>query len=251
MADSLNKKSDITNNISVDCVIFGYAEDNLYVLLTQRALKDPKSGKVIFCDYTLQGHHILSGERIDDAARRVLKEKTGLDNIYLKQFYAFGDKSRTKHRNDQLWLKNTYPEVSEYVLTIAYYSLVDKTKVNPDDEHSFSSWFPIDQLPELGYDHKDIFDRALEALQAAVLREPVAFEMLPEKFTLLQVQRLYEAILGVKLDRRNFRKKINQMKYVIPLDEKQNGVPHTPAQYYIFSWDVYHKTKKEKYNISF
>ena len=241
----------ILNNISVDCVIFGYADDSLYVMLTRRELMNAKTGQPLFTDYTVQGHHILTGENVDDAARRVLKEKTGLDNIYLKQFHAFGDISRIQHTNDQLWLKTTYPDVSDYVLTVGYYSLVDKTKVNPDEAHSFSSWFPVAELPELGYDHREIIDKALEALQSAVLKEPVAFELLPEKFTLLQVQRLYEAILGVNLDRRNFRKKINQMKYVIPLDEKQNGVPHTPAQYFIFSWDVYHKTKKEKYNISF
>lgn len=241
----------IINNISVDCVIFGYAEDKLYIMLTKRELTDPETGNILFSDFTIQGHHVLVGENVDDAAKRVLKDKTGLDNIYLKQFHTFGDTDRLLHPNDRLWSRYITPEVEDYVLTVGYYSLVDKTKVNPDEAHRFTTWFPLDELPELGFDHDKIIEKAMEALQSAVLKEPIAFELLPEKFTLLQVQRLYEAILGVTLDRRNFRKKINQMKYVIPLDEKQNGVPHTPAQYYIFSWDVYHKTKKEKYNISF
>jgi 8-oxo-dGTP diphosphatase len=241
----------IINNISVDCVVFGYAEDKMYVLLTKRELLDPDTGITLFSDFNIQGHHVLVGENVDGAAKRVLKDKTGLDSIYLKQFYAFGDTDRLLNPHDRLWSRYMTPEVGDYVLTVGYYSLVDKTKVNPDEAHSFTSWFPLDDLPELGFDHGKIIDKAMEALQSAVLKEPIAFELLPEKFTLLQVQRLYEAILGVTLDRRNFRKKINQMKYVIPLDEKQNGVPHTPAQYYIFSWDVYHKTKKEKFSISF
>lgn len=245
------EQASIINNISVDCVIFGYADDQLYVMLTKREFIDPDTGNILNYDFTIQGAHVLINENVDDAAKRVLKDKTGLDNIYLRQFQTFGNIDRLAQPKDKLWSRLHAPEVEEYVLTVAYYSLVNKSNVNPDEAHGFTSWFPLNDLPELGYDHGIIIGKAVEILQNMVLKEPIAFELLPEKFTLLQVQRLYEAILGVSLDRRNFRKKINQIKYVIPLDEKQNGVPHTPAKYYVFSWDVYHKTKKEKYNISF
>ncbi len=108
-------------------------------------------------------------------------------------------------------------------------------------------WFPVSDLPELGFDHAAILVKALERLRLKLKQEPIGFELLTEKFTLTQVQRLYEAILGTQFDPRNFRKKISQMKYLIPLDEKQTSVRHKPAKLYIFSRDVYERTRKEKY----
>jgi hypothetical protein len=105
----------------------------------------------------------------------------------------------------------------------------------------------VKSLPELGFDHEKILQKALERLRLKLMQEPIGFELLAEKFTLTQVQRLYEAILGTKFDPRNFRKKLSQMKYVIPLDEKQTAVRHKPAQLFIFSRDVYERTRKERY----
>ncbi len=237
------------NNISVDCIIFGFDSGRLNVLLTKRELEDEKTGNIIFTDYTVQGHHVLEGEHIDDAARRVLKDKTGFDNIYLEQFHTFGDPGRIQHERDKLWISAKFPTVAAHVVSVGYCSLVDSTKVKPDTQHQFTSWWPVDKLPLLGYDHAEMIARALDFLRIKIQREPVGFELLPEKFTLSQLQNLYEAILGVSLDRRNFRKKVGQMKFIIPLNEKQKGVAHKPAQVFIFSRDVYDRTKKEKLDI--
>jgi hypothetical protein len=236
----------IIPNLSVDCVVFGFDYKKLNVLLTKRELKDPETGTILFTDYTVQGHHVLEKENIDEAASRVLKDKTGLNNIYLEQFYAFGDTDRMLKERDQLWSKKAYPMVSDHVITVGYFSLVDSSKVNPDTQHPETQWFPVDELPELGFDHEKIIQKALSCLRIKLSREPIGFELLPEKFTLTQMQTLYEVVLGTKFDRRNFRKKVAQMKYVIPLDKKQNGVARKSAQLFIFSRDVYDRTKKEK-----
>jgi 8-oxo-dGTP diphosphatase len=240
----------IINNVSVDCVIFGFHNKTLNVLLTKRELKDDLTNKIIFTDYTLQGHHVLEGENVNDAAVRIFKEKTGLDNVPLKQFYTFGNNNRLLSERDQLWLQVKYPTVTRHVVTIGYFALVDSSKVNPDTDHPDTKWFPFNKLPELAFDHKYITMSALDALRNEIRREPIAFDLLPEKFTLTQLQQLYETIFGVKLDKRNFRKKVAMMKYVIALDEKQTGVAHKPAQVFIFSRDVYEKTKKDKLDLS-
>lgn len=241
----------IISNISVDCVIFGFDNNTLKVLLTKRELKDKETGELLISDYTLQGHHILVGENIDDAAKRVLKDKTGLENIYLEQFQTFGDINRLKHPKDQLWLKTMYPMVSEHVVSVCYYSLVDSTKVNPDLQHPYSSWFPVNELPELGFDHEEMISMALDYLRNKLWREPVGFELLPDKFTLSQLQSLYEAILNTEIDRRNFWKKVSQMKFVIPLDEKHKAGSRKKAQAFIFSKDVYERTRKDKLTLSY
>jgi hypothetical protein len=236
----------IVPNLSVDCVVFGFDHNRLNVLLTKRELKDENTKKVLFTDYTLQGHHILENENLDEAAGRVLKDKTGLENIFLEQFWTFGDINRMKRDRDQLWIQKTNLNISQQVVTVGYYSLVDSSLIMPDQEHQQTKWFPVNKLPVLGFDHEKIINKALECLRIKLSREPIGFELLPEKFTLTQMQKLYEAVLGTKFDRRNFRKKVTQMKYLIPLDEKQKGVAHKPAQVYIFSRDVYDRTKKEK-----
>jgi 8-oxo-dGTP diphosphatase len=245
----MNKKT--INNVSVDCVIFGFSDNSLKVLLTERKLTDENTGKTIVDDFTLQGHHVLVGENLDDAAKRVLKEKTGLENIFLKQFFTFGSAGRIQNPKDQLWTRERYPNISSHVFSIGYYSLVDSSKVNPDRNHRFTKWFPIKSLPELGYDHFDVISTALEYLRKEILREPIAFELLPERFTLGQLQALFESILDIQLDKRNFRKRVGQMKFIIALNEKKNKGTIKPAQLYIFSREVYDKTKKEKINFSF
>jgi hypothetical protein len=236
----------IIPNLSVDCVVFGFDHGKLNVLLTERQLMDEETNEVVFTDYTVQGHHVLEGENLDEAAKRVLLDKTGLNDIYLEQFYTFGNLDRMLNPRDQLWVTKTNPSIGKYVVSVGYYSLVDSSKVNPDEQHQQTKWFHVNDLPELGFDHDMIINKALDVVRMKLQREPIGFELLSEKFTLTQLQKLYEAILGVRFDRRNFRKKINQMKYVIPLDEKQTGVAHKPAQVFIFSRDVYERTKKEK-----
>lgn len=239
------------NNLSVDCVIFGFSNKTLNVLLTKRELKDPDSGMVLFTDFTVQGHHVYKGENINDAASRVLKDKTGFENIFLEQFYTFGDTDRVLKERDQLWIKKKYPMISDHVISVGYCSLVDSSILMPDTSHQDTVWFPIDELPELGFDHAKMISMALDFLRNKLRHQPIGFELLPEKFTLSEMQSLYEVILGTKIDRRNFSKKVAQMKFVIPLNEKQKGVAHRAAQVFIFSKDVYERTKKDKLILSY
>jgi len=241
--------NEIIINVSVDCVIFGIHNSTFSVLLTKRELRDDRTGKMLVSDYTVQGHHVLKGENLDEAAKRVLKEKTGLENIFLKQFYAFGNTDRLIREKDQIWRINNYPMISNHVFSVGYFALVDSAKVSPDSDHPESQWFPARQLPELGYDHKKIIIKALNYLRDEIGREPIGYELLPEKFTLSQLQLLFETVLDIKLDKRNFRKKVTQMKYIIALDEKMSIRGNKPARLYIFSRDVYKKTKKDKNNL--
>lgn len=242
--------SKIIPNISIDCVIFGFDFDQLNVLLVERKLIDEATNNILIDDWTLTGYHIYEEEDVDTAAARILKKVSGLDHIYLEQFYTFGGVNRINHPKDKLWLQNQQEKFSERVVTIGYFSLIDNTTVNLSLKERNVKWFPINDLPEMGFDHPEILVKALERLRMKLRSEPIGFELLPEKFTISQLQRLYEVVIGTTFDRRNFRKKVLQMKYIIPLDEKQKGVKHKPAQLFIFSKEVYEKTKKERFDFS-
>lgn len=238
----------IIPNLSVDCVIFGFDSKELNVLLVERKLTDTKDNSLIFSDFTLTGNHVHTGEDPDDAAVRVLNDLIGSHNIYLEQFHTFGGMSRLSKKKDKLWINNLGLNIAEQVITIGYYSLIDSSSVKIADHQSRNvKWFPVNHLPELGFDHYYILQKALACLQLNLKQEPIGFELLAEKFTLTQVQRLYEAIMGTKLDTRNFRKKLSQVKYIIPLDEKQQAVRHKPAQLFKFSREVYEKSPKERF----
>jgi 8-oxo-dGTP diphosphatase len=238
----------IIPNLSVDCVIFGFDSKNLNVLLVERKLFNEKDGSVVFSDYTLTGNHIQTGEDPDNAAVRVLNDLIGSHGIYLEQFHTFGDITRLSKKKDQLWINSLGVNIADHVITIGYFSLIDSTSVEIAEHQSRQvKWFPVNNLPVLGFDHYEILQKALERLQLKLKQEPIGFELLSEKFTLTQVQLLYEAILGTKLDTRNFRKKLAQVKYIIPLNEKQKAVRHKPAQLFKFSREVYEKTPKERY----
>jgi hypothetical protein len=243
----------ILPNVSVDCVIFGFDFEKLNVLLVERKLKDIKTGEVIINDLTLTGFHIYEDEDVDNAASRILKDITGFENIYLEQFYTFGNTDRVLREKDQLWLKKINQGFADRILTVGYLSLIDSTKVTLEHAHRKIQWYPVESIPDLdlAFDHKQIFDKALEVLRNKVRTEPIAFELLPERFTLTQLQKLFEVIFGIAIDKRNFRKKISQMSYVIPLNEKQKGVPHKPAQLFLFSREVFEKTKKERLGFLF
>jgi 8-oxo-dGTP diphosphatase len=236
----------IVPNISVDCVIFGFDFQKLNVLLVERDMKDEKTGKFLINDHTLAGYHIYEDEDIDSAAARILKDLTGLDNIFLEQFGTFGQLDRVAGEKDQLWFKYIKQGFAERIVTVGYLSLIDNTKVTLKLSDRDVRWVPVNEMEdmEMAFDHKIIFYKALEALQRKVKIEPIAFELLPDYFTLSQLQKLYEALLGASFDKRNFRKKVAQMHYVIALKKKQKGVAHKPAQYYLFSREVYEKTRK-------
>ena len=238
----------IIPNISVDCLVFGFdfKLEQLHIVLKDRKLVSDETGEVIISDYTLTGNHLLENENADEAASRILCDVTGFENIYLEQFHTFSKTDRLTKEKDQLWIKYLNLDIPTHVFSIGYYALVDKNKLVLDEEHQNAHWFPIDELPPLGFDHLDIINKGIECLRKKFKLDPIAYELLPERFTISQLQKLYEAISGTSLDRRNFRKKVSQLKYIIPLDEKQNGVAHKPAQVFLFSKDVYDRTKKEK-----
>jgi hypothetical protein len=246
MYSKLNTNNGKLNpHVSVDCVIFGFDFEELKVLLIERG---PHSSSLVDeRSLTLPGNLIFDDEDLDTSAKRVLKELTGLDDIYLEQFYTFGDPNRVKNVHDQAWLKSVREEPSARVITVAYFSLVNLNSFTPQAS-SFAKkadWFPLSNIPDLAFDHNQILQKALLALKHKLHTEPVGFELLPEKFTLGQLQKLYEVILNASLDKRNFRRKILSKKVLIPLHEKQKGVPHKQAQLYSFDGNKYELMKKE------
>ncbi len=228
------KNQQLNPHISVDCVIFGFDYEQLKVLLVQR--NDSSKNYRL----KLPGSLIRDDENLCQAATRVLEELTGLNNIYLKQFHIFGEPDRIKPGQDHQWLESTTKMKIKRVISVGYYALIkiDNSHLTPN-----AKWYPIEQISELAFDHLQILHKALDALRTKLKTKPVAFELLPEKFTIRQLQNVYECILGTQFDNRNFRKKIMSVKYIVPLKEKQKGVAHKPAQYFKFDKKIYLKTK--------
>ncbi|MFD2541493.1 NUDIX domain-containing protein [Lacinutrix gracilariae] len=237
-------------NISVDCVVFGYDINtkSLNVLLINRFLESEDKKEVLVNDYVLTGYHVYKNETLDDTATRVLKELTGLTNQYKKQFKAFGDPDRLMNPKDIIWIKNEAFHLR--TTTIAYYFLLKTEDVNLKNNKNKAKWFPVNNLPEVGFDHEQIILEAYEDLKVKCLSKPIIFKLLPDKFTINDVQDLYESILGIEIDNRNFRRKLINKKYIIALDEKQVGVSKKPAQLYMFSKDIYDKMFQKNYLIS-
>ncbi|MDO6596671.1 NUDIX domain-containing protein [Oceanihabitans sp. 2_MG-2023] len=235
-------------NISVDCVVFGYDVNtkSLNILLIKRYLES--KNEVLVDDYVLTGYHVYTHETLDDTATRVLKELTGLTNQYKKQFKAFGNPNRLTNAKDVLWIKNE--EFNSRTITVAYYFLLKTEDVDLTNNKNNATWFPVNDLPELGFDHEKIIKEAYADLKVKCLSEPIIFKLLPDKFTINDVQDLYESILGIEIDNRNFRRKLINKKYIIALDEKQVGVSKRPAQLYMFSKDIYDKMFQKNYLIS-
>lgn len=240
-------KSNIISNLSVDCVVFGYdtTSKSLNLLLIKRYLESKDGNKTLVDDYVLTGYHVYDNENLDGAASRVLKELTGLTDIYKKQFKAFGDPKRLMDEKDLPWIENE--KFNPRTITIAYYFLLKTEDVKLKND---AKWFQMAELPKLGFDHKKIINEAYEDLKIKCLSEPIIFELLPDKFTINDVQEAYQSILGIEIDNRNFRRKLIHKKYIIPLDEKQVGVSKKPAQLYMFSKDVYEKMFQKNYLIS-
>lgn len=224
--------STLNPHISVDCVIFGFDSDKLKVLLIDRGTSSGEEHR-----YTLPGDLIYDNECLDTAARRVLWELTGLSDIYLEQFAAFGDPQRISKQEDQQWLEKVRSHPEARVVTIGYYSLVKMEDYQPVSG-SFArsaSWIHAEEVTDLPFDHDDIFKGALKTLRERISSRPVGFELLPEKFTLGQLQMLYELVLGRELDKRNFRRKILNLGILEQLDERQTKVAHKPAFFYRFN----------------
>jgi hypothetical protein len=241
---------DTNPHISVDCVIFGFDFEKLNVLLLERRLDNP-DGSLVFCDQSLVGQHIKINESLDDAAARILHETTGLSDIYLEQFYTFGSPDRLNKERAKIWLKSIGRNPATRVITIGYFSLVNTHDVEISYAPRHASWCDIKTVENLAFDHDHILKKGLEALRHKIKMEPIAFELLPQKFTLSQLQKLYEVVLDIKIDKRNFRKKALQSDYIVALREKQKDVLHKPAQLFMFSKEIYHATKQEDFSFNF
>ena len=215
--------------LSIDCVVFGYHEGEIKVLLVQRDA-EPFKGH-----WALIGDLVEPDKTLEDAANNVLEKLTGLKNIYMKQFFSFGSVDR--HPLGR-------------VVTVGYFSLV-----NSMDHHPIASswakkaeWFNIHNLPELAFDHYNILCKGIETLKNDVRHKPTGFELLPRKFTLLDLQLLYEALLGYKFDKSNFRKKILEMNILRPLNEVKVNVSHRPAKLFEFDEKRYRTLEKEGFS---
>ncbi len=237
----------LNNYISVDCVVFGFNFEKLNVLVVERTLSDG-SGEIEFSDLTLTGNHIYEDETIVEAADRILFDLTGLADIYLEQFKTFASPDRLKKENDRKWLLHDGRDPDKRIVSVGFFALLATQKVTIEWKGRNVKWMPVDEVGKLAFDHNLILEEALKALRSKLLHEPIGFELLPEKFTLSQLQKVYEIILDTTFDKRNFRKKVARMKYLIPLDEKQKGVAHKPARMYLFSREVYELTRKEILN---
>jgi len=240
----INQTANFNPHLSVDCVVFGFDGEDLCVLLIERI-----GSNGLYSNqkkYKLPGDLIHIREDLDGAAKRVLAELTGLNNIYLQQFSVFGNPERIDDHEDKMWLEETTGVVINRVVTTAYYSLIRIDKSKPENELSHhATWHRITDLPSLTFDHEQIITKGLESLRGEIRFEPICFELLPGKFTIRQIQSLYEAIIGHELDNRNFRKKLLKADYIEALDEKQQGVAHKPALFYRFDRQKYEDSKKD------
>jgi 8-oxo-dGTP diphosphatase len=215
--------------LTVDCAVFGFDEGELKVLLIERAL-DPFKGQ-----WALPGGFVQLDETLDEAARRELAEEAGLKNVFLEQLYTFGAVDR---------------DPRERVVSVAYYALVKLAgaTARAATDAADANWFPISKVPKLAFDHAEIFATALARLKGKVRYQPIGFELLPPKFTLSQLQHLYEAVLETALDKRNFRKKVLGFGLLAPLKETQMEGRHRPAQLFQFNAEKYEKLKKRGFN---
>lgn len=220
-------------NLSIDCVVLGFDEDQkLKVLLIKKFINEKNDFQ-----FALPGDLVGINEDLLSGGKRILKSLTSLEDIYLKQFYTFGDPDRTKDKKDQSWLKMYRKKPEERVVTIGYIALVKMEDYVPHAS-SFAidvEWIELDKVSsELAFDHNIILNYAIEYLREQ-LDHQIVTNLLPLKFTLYQLQNLYEILLDQKLDKRNFRKNVSKNSLIIKTDEKQKGVAHKPAHLYMYN----------------
>ena len=216
--------------VTTDCVIFGFDGSELQVLLIERGI-EPFKGKWAF-----PGGFLNMDETAGEGAMRELKEETGLENAYIEQFNTYSEPGR---------------DPRERVITIAHYALVRIQEVKGGDDAAKAQWFPIDEVPQLAFDHDKILRDAMRKRRERIHFEPIGFELLPEKFTMRELQILYESILGVKFDRRNFAKKMMHYELLNQLDETVRPTAKRDALLYSFNKDNYELFKKKGFQLEF
>jgi ADP-ribose pyrophosphatase YjhB (NUDIX family) len=217
--------------LTVDCVVFGLDVSDLKVLLIQRKLEPFQHA------WALPGGFVRVDETLDEAAQRELREEAGVTDVYLEQLYTFGDLDR---------------DPRERIVTVAYYALakLGDHRIRAATDAMGVGWFALDDLPKLAFDHVAIVTRAHERLRGKVRYAPIGFELLPPRFSLTQLQRLYEIVLGQQLDKRNFRKKILAMDLLVPTEEVEQGVRHRAARLYRFDRRKYDRLTRQGFEFA-
>lgn len=212
--------------VTVDCVVFGFDDSDLKLLLIQRGIEPFKNS------WALPGGFVLQKESVDEAARRELLEETGVENVFLEQLYTFGTVERDPRSR---------------IVSVAYYALVRKElfAISARTDAKDARWFSLNEVPKLAFDHAEIVETAIKRLRGKIRYQPIGFELLPQKFTLSQLQHLYEVILDEQIDKRNFRKKILGMDILKALDEYESGKANRPAQLFSFNRKRYEQLSKK------
>ena len=215
--------------ITTDCVIFGFDGGELSLLLVERDNEPYKN------TWALPGGFILINETSEQCAKRILEEKAGIKNVFIEQLFTFSEIDR---------------DPRERIISIGYFALVNKSqyKLIAGRDTVNAEWFKLSTLPKLAFDHDKIVHAALQRLKGKVSYQPIGFELLDEKFTLTHLQQLYEAILEIAIDKRNFRKKILGMGFLKALDEKEKNVAHKAARFYSFDNKAYKQLTKEGFH---
>ena len=209
--------------LAVDCIIFGFDGQHLKLLLIKRGF-EPQKGR-----WSLMGGFVTADENLDHAAARILKQLTSLTDIYLEQLYAFSD---------------PYRDPTERTISVAYFALIDINKYKEQISHEYSAeWFPLKKLPSVIFDHKDMIEMAKEKLRYKAAFHPVLFELLPEKFTLPELQTLYEDVYDAIIDKRNFSRKMLSTGLIVKQKDKEKNGSKKGAFYY--------KLDKRKYQLKF
>ena len=217
-------------SVTTDCVVFGYDGFRLNVLLVERG-REPHKGKWAF-----PGGFLEIDEAAEDGALRELYEETGLSSVDLRQFHSFTEPGR---------------DPRERVITIAYYALVRMQEVKGGDDAADARWFALDEVPQLAFDHDQILRKAEQALRQQIHFEPVGFELLPEEFTIKELQNLYEAILDVRFDRRNFYNKMKRLEMLEQTDETVNPSQKKEAFLFRFNKAKYEELKQKGFRLEF
>jgi len=215
--------------LTVDCVVFGIDEEELKIMLIQRGVA-PFKGM-----WAIPGGFVRLDESLEDAARRELEEETGIREVFLEQLYTFGKIDRDPRTR---------------VVSVAYYALTNLIghHVDAASDASNAAWFALEDLPDLPFDHEKILDTAIERLRGKVRYQPIGFELLPDRFTLTQLQRVYEIVLDKEIDKRNFRKKILAMEILKDTGKVEKDVAHRAARLYRFDKRAYDRMVRQKFN---
>ncbi len=226
-------------SVSLDCVVFGFHQNQLKVLLLKMKYSHERA---------LPGGFVMKNETVEQAASRVLKERTGLDNIFLKQFMVFSDPSRSKMNPavKDLVESGANPNLEWFAqrfISIGFYALVDFTKAVPTPDYfsEKAEWLNLEEINSLIIDHNLILQKALNTLRLQISYQPIGYNLLPEKFTMPELQKLYETILGKTLDRRNFQRRMLSFDILNKLPETKKGGAHKPPYLYEFNLENYKK----------